>query len=217
MFIGHFALGFSAAKSKDSISLGTTFFAAQFLDLLWPFFLIMGWEVVEIDPGNTAYTPLNFVSYPISHSLLMAIAWGLIFGGVYYLITKRKNVSMVMGILVVSHWILDLITHRPDLPLTPWGETKAGFGLWNSIPGTIGVESVLFLLCVGIFITINKPRGIKSWLVLGGLLVFLVIINVGNVIGPPPPSVEMIGYVGFAQWLLVLWGYWIDRQQFATA
>ena len=216
MFIGHFALGFASGRTRNLISLGTTFLAVQFLDLLWPFFLIFGWEVVEIDPGNTAYTPLDFISYPISHSLLTAIIWGILFGLIYYVIKKNKNVSILMGFLVVSHWVLDFITHRPDLPLTPWGDTKVGLGLWNSVPGTVAVEGLLFVVCIIIFLKYNKPEGLKSWLVISGLILFLVIINVGNVVGPPPPSTEMIGYVGFSQWLLIFWGYWIDNQKFVS-
>ena len=80
MFIGHFGVGLGAKKAAPSISLGTLFLAAQFLDLLWPTFLLLGWERVKIQPGMTVMTPLNFTHYPLSHSLLMACIWGVLFG-----------------------------------------------------------------------------------------------------------------------------------------
>ncbi|HEX9651969.1 MAG TPA: metal-dependent hydrolase [Cyclobacteriaceae bacterium] len=214
MFIGHFALGFASKKLAKPLSLGTSFLAVQFLDLLWPFFLIFGWETVEIDPGNTAYTPLNFISYPISHSLLTSLGWGILFGLVFYLVKREKGHAILLGFLVVSHWVLDFMTHRPDLPLTPWGSMKVGMELWKSIPATIVVESLLFIAGVYIYLTSTKPRGLKSWLVIMGLVFFLIIISIVNITSPPPPSAEMIGYAGFAQWLLVFWGYWIDKQRF---
>ena len=84
MFIGHFGVGFAAKKVAVKPSLGTLFLAAQFVDLLWPLLLLLGLERVQIDPGNTVVTPLDFIRYPISHSLLAVIIWGLIFGGIYY-------------------------------------------------------------------------------------------------------------------------------------
>ena len=216
MFIGHFALGFTSKKFSKTLSLGTSFLAVQFLDLLWPFFLIFGWERVEIDQGNTAYTPLDFVSYPISHSMITSLLWGLIFGLIYFRIKKEKSNSVLLGVLVFSHWILDFLTHRPDLPITPWGDYKVGLGLWNSIPATVIIESILFIIGIYYFLKISKPQGSKSWVVILGLVAFLIIINIVNITSPPPPSPEVIGYAGFAQWLLVFWGYWIDKQRFAN-
>lgn len=131
MFIGHFALGFAAKRAAPRISLGILFAAAQFADLLWPVLLVFGIEQVRIAPGNTAFTPLDFVNYPVSHSLLMLLIWGLLFGMLY-------KTPVLVG-LVVSHWILDFVTHRPDMPLYPGGP-KLGLGLWNSVPATVAVE-----------------------------------------------------------------------------
>jgi len=216
MFIGHFALGLGAKKISPKPSLGTLFIAAQFVDLLWPFLLLMGWEVVKVEPGNTVFTPLNFVHYPISHSLLMTIAWGIIIGGIYYGLRKDKQGAIWLGILVISHWALDFLTHRPDLPLYP-GSIKVGLGLWNSLAGTVLVEGMVFI--GGIYLYIKSTRaknkiGVYSF---WGLIVFLIIIYVSNIFGPPPPeSTSVIAIVGLAQWLLVAWGYWIDRNRVAA-
>src|SRR6185436_9757600 len=144
MFIGHYAVALGAKKLVPRASLGTLIAAATFLDLVWPVFLILGIEKVSIAPGITAFTPLDFESYPYSHSLLTAIAWGALFGAVYFLRAGRNaTAALVMGALVVSHWILDAATHRPDLPLDPWSDIRVGLGLWDSIPATLAVELVV--------------------------------------------------------------------------
>jgi hypothetical protein len=213
MFIGHFGIGFGAKKFESHPSLGTLFFASQFIDLIWPLFLLSGIERVRIDPGNTAFTPLDFIYYPFSHGLISVLIWGFLFGIVYYLIKKNIKASIVLGLLVLSHWILDLITHRPDLPLFPGTDLKAGFGLWNSVLLTVLVESAIFAAGVFLYMKTTKAKNKKGTLGLWGLLIFLIFIYIMNMFSPPPPSAEAIGYVGLAQWLLVLWGYWVSKNR----
>ncbi len=216
MFIGHFALAMAAKKRDNRPSLGTYFLAAQFLDLLWPFFLITGVETVLIDPGNTAFTPLDFVSYPYSHSLVAAIFWGALFTLIYYLIKRFGSAALLLGLLVISHWLLDFITHRPDLPLGLNEETKVGLGLWNQKELTIAIEFLLFGLSAYLYASstkaVNKTGQYAWW----GLLLFLAIIYVLNTFGDPPPDATAIGYVGLAQWLFIAWGYWIDHNRRST-
>jgi membrane-bound metal-dependent hydrolase YbcI (DUF457 family) len=94
---------------------------------------------VRIEPGNTAFTPLNFISYPISHSLLAAIGWATLFALLYYAVKRYRAGAVLIWIGVVSHWVLDFVVHRPDLPLYPGGP-RLGLGLWNSILATVIVE-----------------------------------------------------------------------------
>ena len=213
MFIGHFGVGLAAKKISPKPSLGTLFFASQFLDLLWPSFILFGIEKVKIDPGNTAFTPLNFVYYPFSHSLLATIFWALLFGLIYYLIRKNKKAAIVLGLLVISHWILDLITHRPDLPLYPGSNIFLGLGLWNSIIGTVIIEGLIFLGGIYLYIKSTKAKNKVGTYALLGLIIFLIIIYVMNLAGSPPPDETAIGYVGLSQWLIVLWSYWIDKNR----
>jgi len=119
MFIGHFAGGFASKRFAPQASLGVLMAAPTVLDLLWPIFLALGWEQVRVDPGNTAVTPLDFVSYPISHSLLTACGWGMLFALVYWLVSHYVRGAVVIALGVVSHWVLDFVTHRPDMPLYP--------------------------------------------------------------------------------------------------
>ena len=115
MFLGHFAVGFGAKRLAPRASLGTLLLAAQFIDLLWPTLVLLGVERVRIAPGITAVVPLDFEHYPISHSLLAVVGWALLFGAVYFLIRRDRRTSLVLGLAVLSHWLLDWITHRPDL------------------------------------------------------------------------------------------------------
>jgi hypothetical protein len=213
MFIGHFGTAFAVKKIAPKLSLGTMFMAAQFIDLLWPLLLLLGIEKVAIDPGNTAVTPLDFYHYPISHSLLGVLGWAVLFGLVYYLIKKSWKNSLLLGILVLGHWLLDLLTHRPDLPLIPGLELKVGLGLWNSLIGTLIIEVAIFLGGVILYMKITKAKNRKGSYGAWGLIIFLLLVYSSNIFGAAPPSVEPIAYVGLLQWLLVIWGYWIDRNR----
>jgi uncharacterized membrane protein len=217
MFIGHFGVGFAAKKFTKKTSLGTLFLASQFIDLLWPFFVIFGIETVAIDIGNTAFTPLDFIYYPFSHSLLGVVIWALLFGVVYYLLKKDLKTSLILGILVLSHWILDFITHRPDLPLLLGSDSLlVGLGLWNSIIATVTIESTIFIAGVYLYLAVTKPKSKVGAYSLWSLIIFLIIIYLSNLFGPPPESAEAVGYVGLAQWLLITWAYWIDRNRSIT-
>ncbi len=213
MFIGHFGTAFAAKKIDSRPSLGTLMLAAQFIDLLWPVLLLLGIEKVAIDPGNTTVTPLDFYHYPISHSLLGVLGWGVLLGVVYYLVRKNWKGSLLLAALVLSHWVLDLVTHRPDLPLIPGMEVKVGFGLWNSLIGTLLVELAVFIGGVFLYMKMTRAKNSKGKYAAWGLIVFLVLVYSSNIFGAAPPSVEPIAYVGMLQWLLVLWGYWIDRNR----
>ena len=157
MFIGHFAVGFAAKRAAPRLSLAVLFAAAQFADLLWPVLVALGIEQVRIQPGITAFTPLDFISYPYSHSLLFLCLWGLVFGAICAGVVRDRRVWLVVFALVVSHWVLDWITHRPDMPLYP-GSAKVGLGLWNSVPATIVVEVTMFILGVWIYARSTRAR-----------------------------------------------------------
>lgn len=214
MFIGHFALGFAAKRVAPAVSLGTLFLACQLADLVWPTFVLLGLEVVEITPGATAVTPLTFVSYPYSHSLVALMVWAAVVAGVYGAVRHAGAVALgVVAALVLSHWVLDVATHAPDMPVTIGGDTRVGFGLWNSLPGTMVVESLLFAAGVWAYARVTAPRDRAGTWGLWGLVAFLAVIYAANLFGPPPPSVAAIAGAGHAIWLLVLWGYWLDRHR----
>jgi membrane-bound metal-dependent hydrolase YbcI (DUF457 family) len=168
---------------------------------------------VKIEPGNTVFTPLNFVYYPYSHSLLAAIFWALLFGAIYYLFKKNFKTSLLLGVLVVGHWVLDFLSHRADLPLVPWSDYKVGLGLWNSLPFTIIVEGLIFCTGAWFYISYAKAKNKTGFYRIWGLLIFLVVIYINNIFASPPPAEATIGWVGLSQWLIIAWGYWIDKKR----
>lgn len=213
MFVGHYAVALATKKPAPKVSLGTLFLAAQFLDLIWPFFLLLGIETVKIIPGDTVFTPLDLHDYPISHSLLTVIGWSALFGGVYYAMKHNACAAFILGIAVFSHWFLDFVTHRPDMPLYPGSTTYMGLGLWNSFAGTMIVEGLLFTGAVVMYTrsttAIDKTGTYAFW----SLIVLLVMMYFANAFGPPPPDEKSLAYVALGQWLFVPWMYWIDRHR----
>lgn len=213
MFIGHFAVALAAKKAAPKTNLAVLIAAAQLVDLLWPVFLLFGLEHVRIDAGNTVVTPLDFYDYPITHSLAGAAGWSALFGALYYLRTKLSREAAVVALVVFSHWLLDLLTHRPDLPLMGNDSMKFGLGLWNSFAGTMLAEFGLFGIGAYLYSTVTKANNRTGTVALVSLLVFLAVMHAGNLFGPPPPSVEMIAVAGNAMWLFVLWGWWIEKNR----
>ena len=214
MFIGHFALGLAAKRAAPRVSLPVLFSAAQLADLLWPFLLLAGAERVRIAPGITAFTPLDFVSYPYSHSLLLLGVWGVLFVFAYKKVSRAAAVaSGTLLALVLSHWVLDFITHRPDMPIYPGGP-KVGLGLWNSVPATIAVESTMFAAGVWIYARTTRARDAVGKWAFVGLIALLGISYAANIVSAPPPSVNaiaIVGIVGAAVLLGLSW--WTDRHR----
>lgn len=217
MFIGHFGVGFAAKKAAPGVSLGSLLLAALFLDLLWPAFLLLGVESVRIVPGTGFVNPFVFEHYPYSHSLLAAVAWGGLVACVYYLQRRKAIGSFVLGGLVVSHWLLDAVVHRPDLPLFPGSAVVAGLSAWSSLPLTLAIEVPTFALGAWLYWRATSPRDAIGRWGFPLLLVTLLGIYAGNLFGSRPPNATAIGWVGQMQWLLILWAYWIDKHRVRSA
>jgi membrane-bound metal-dependent hydrolase YbcI (DUF457 family) len=213
MFIGHLAVGFASKRVTPKASLGVLMAAPMALDLLWPLFLLAGWEQVRIDPGNTAFTPLDFVSYPYTHSLAMSVVWAALFALIYWAVTRYTAGAFVIAAGVVSHWILDYVTHRPDLPLYPGGTERLGLELWNSVAGTIAIESVMFAAAVWIYVSSTRARDRIGSYGFWAFVVFMLITYFGNAFGSPPPSAALVARLGLAIWLIPLWAWWFDRHR----
>jgi len=214
MFLGHYALALGAKKAVPAVSLGTLILAAQFADLLWPTLLLLGLETVAIEPGNTVVTPLNFISYPYSHSLLMLLAWSALFALAHWLLRgKRPMAIATVAALVFSHYLLDVHTHRPDMPITIGGATRLGLGLWNHPGATLAIESGLFIIGAALYTSATRPRNRTGEVVFWFLIVILVAIYFSALYGPPPPNPEAVAVAGHLLWLFVLWGYWVDRNR----
>jgi hypothetical protein len=215
MFIGHFGAGMAGKGVARRVSLGTLFMAAEFIDLIWPIFLLLGWEEVRIVPGETVVTPLEFTRFPLSHSLLMVLGWSLGFGYVFYLFRRYLKGAIVVGALVLSHWFLDFIVQRPDLPLIPGLDIYCGLGLWNSLAGTLVVEGVVFAAGLSYYLRSTTARDKVGKYGIWTLVILLAIFYLANVFGPPPPSETLVAWGSLGCWLFVGLAYWIDRHRIA--
>ncbi len=212
MFIGHFGLALAAKKVAPRPSLGTLLFAALLVDGIWPVFLLLDWEKVEIVPGLTAVTPLLFVSYPYTHSLVAGALWAALFAGGYFALRRDRVGACWLAALVLSHWVLDFVSHRPDMPLWPGGP-KVGLGLWYSLPATLAVEFLLFGTGAWLYVSATRPRDRIGAAAFWIFIATLGAIYLSSVFGPPPPSVQVLAISGLLGWLFVAWAYWIDRHR----
>jgi hypothetical protein len=197
MFLGHFAAALAAKKAAPKTSLGTLVFAAQFADMLWPLLLLLGIEQVRIVPGLLPTSPLDFTSYPISHSLVAQLGWAAILGVAYFMLRRDGWSALLVGALVPTHWLLDFIAHRPDMPIYPGG-ARYGLGMWNSVPLTIIVEYVLFAAGIAIYVSVTRATGRTGNLALWSLLGLLAVLYPASLFGPPPPSVRVLAWSAIA-------------------
>ena len=213
MFLGHYGAAFAAKRVAPRASLGTFALAAQLLDEIWPILVLMGIERVRVAPGEMAANPLDFEYYPYTHSLVGALVWSLLLGGIYYLRRRDRRTAMIVGLLVLSHWILDVPMHRPDLQLWPGSSVRVGLGAWRSIPLTIALELIVFLGGLAMYLRATRARDrVGSW-ALWAMVVVLALIFVGGFTAAPPPNGRAVAFGALALWLFVPWGYWIDRHR----
>jgi hypothetical protein len=213
MFAGHLGAALVAKSVEPRPSLGVYVAAAYGLDMLWPAFLLAGVESVRIQPGATPFTPLVFVSYPWSHSLVMSVVWGSLAALAMTRFVSTRIASLAVGLVVVSHWRLDWITHVPDLPIWPGGPLE-GLGLWRSTTATLLVEGAFFLAAIAAYVRRSRPRDAAGRWAFWGLVVLVALIWVSGPFSPPPPSVGAIIVVGIVGALLLpAWSAYIDRHR----
>ena len=214
MFIGHIAVGFASKKFAPRTSLAALIAAPIFLDLLWPFFLLFGWEHVRIVPGFTRYNPLDLYDFPWSHSLLMSIVWATGFAVIYYAATRYRPGAIAIWIGVVSHWILDWITHIPDMPLYPGSGPKLGLGLWNHVAATMTTEIAMLLVGVSIYARATRARDRIGRYAFFAYVVVLLVLFIGDRFSAVPPAVSAIIWSALiAEAVLLVWPWWFDRHR----
>lgn len=215
MFIGHFGLSFAAKKAAPNVSLGTLFIATQLVDIIWPFLLVFNIEKVAIVPGYTKSNALEFLFFPYTHSLLAGILWGVVAGFIYWLFKRDKQGSLVVGLCVLSHWFFDLVVHTADLPLSPFGDFKVGFGLWNHVAISLTIETIIFLAGVYLYANFTKAKTSAGKWGLWSFVIFLLIFNFANTFGPPPSGSTMTLFVTLVTLIgiIVSIAYWVDTKR----
>lgn len=217
MFLGHFGLGFAGKRVAPAVSLGALFLAVQWADLLFWIFCLLGIEHFRIQPGNTRMTPMDFFDYPISHSLVGLAVWGLLVGGTYGLLRRDRLAALVLAAGVLSHWFLDALVHRPDMPLAPGGGPKVGLSIWNHPALTVLLELLVYGAGLAVYLKTTRAVDRTGTWALWSLVAFLAALWVASVAGPPPPSERAVEWTGLAMWIFVPWGYWIDRHRAIVA
>jgi hypothetical protein len=213
MFIGHFGLAFAAKKLAPKTSLGTLIFATEFVDLLWPICLLLGIEHVVIAPGITRMTPLDFTDYPITHSLLMGVIWALVVGGAYFLSRRYADGAWVVAVCVLSHWVLDWITHRRDLTLYPGSTAKFGLGLWNHWAEEIVLEGGIFIAGIIVYLVTTRARDNIGRYAYWSLIALLLLVWISALLGGAPPSAKAVAWGSLSIWITVSWARWADKHR----
>jgi hypothetical protein len=212
MFLGHFGLGLAGKRVAPRMSLGSLFLAVQLADLLFFVMTLIGAEHFRISPGATRVTPMDFFDYPYSHSLLALAGWAAVVGAIYWIGRNSLAGGIVLAAGILSHWVLDVVVHRRDMPLGLHGPYY-GLQVWDSLPLTIGVEALLFGAGIAVYLGATRARdGVGVW-AFWALIAFLAVTWLASVLGPPPPSERVVQWMGLLTWLFVPWGWWIDRHR----
>jgi hypothetical protein len=212
MFVGHYAAGFLGKRAAPRVGLGWLLLAATLMDLLWAAFLLLGLEHARIVPGFTAANPLDLYDYPWSHSLLLGFGWSALAAAGWWLWRRDARGAAVLGAVVFSHWLLDLASHLPDLPLWPGGGRRMGLGLWGSVTATVVVEGGLWLLAVVLYARGTRARDRVGSVGLWAFVALLSAAYAGS-FGGAPPSVQAIAGTNLTTALLLLWAAWFDRHR----
>ncbi len=212
MFVGHLAVGFGAKRMEPRISLGTTVLACMLADLLWSVFLIAGIEHVQfrqtIGAGN--YFAASNIAF--SHSLLMDAVWAALFALGYFLLRRNRWAAWVLFAAVLSHWFLDVVAHRSDMPIAPGVHKFFGLGLWTSIPATLVIEGGLWLAAIIVYVRATRPRNRAAFFIFWPVVVLLTLAWYNNIAGPPPPNPATAGISALIFFsLTVAWAYWMNR------
>ncbi len=212
MLVGHFAVGLIGKRVEPKLSLGTLVLAAMLADFLWCVFMLAGLEHVEFKPGRGAANYIAAFDVAFSHSLLMDVIWGALFAGIYFLWRRETRGALILFAVVLSHWLLDVVAHPPDMPLAPGETARFGLGLWKSIPATLIVEGGLWLIAIIIYARATRPGNRVGTYAFWIVVVLLTLIWYGNITGPPPPSVMVAGISSLIYFsLVVAWAYWMNR------
>jgi hypothetical protein len=218
MLLGHYGVAFALKRVEPKLSLGTLFIAVQLPDLLWGIFVLLGWEHARIVPGHTAVTPLEFLDYPISHSLVGGAIWSVVAAAAYYSWPTRDTsrhwqASAMVGLAVFSHYPLDVLVHAADLPLFGNESTKLGLGLWNNPAATLALELLVFGAGLALYVAKRSHRHPVRAGRITILVLTLLATYLANLYGPLPPSMTTVAVSAIVLYLAMgALAAWADRR-----
>lgn len=213
MFIGHIAVGFAAKRLSPRMPLGLLLLAPFLSDLIFPILVLTGVEQLQVLPSESGFLRMELVNLPYSHSLEGIAAQAVILALAWFAWRREARGAVVLAALVLSHWVLDAVTHRPDMALFFSGGPKLGLGLWYSLAATVAIEGSFFILCLWLYVSATRATGAAGRIGLVGLVALLGVIYLGFVMGPPPPSAEAVSYLTLSGWLIPFWAGWIERHR----
>jgi hypothetical protein len=208
--VGHIAVGFAAKRWAPRTSLAWLVLSAIFVDLLWSVFVLLGIERARITPGITRSVPLDLQYIPFSHSLIAVIAWGLVLSGAYFARHRDLRVAAVLWLGVFSHWVLDWISHRPDMPILISGP-RVGLGLWNHPLPAFCTEAGMLAIGVWLYGTVTRARSRRGAIGFSILVAALFVFNVAAYLGPAPPTITPMAAGNLSMVLLLVLLYYVDR------
>ena len=211
MFVGHLAAGFAAKRIEPKLSLGTLLLAVMLADLIVFPLLIAGIEHFTVQPGIRVNRMVG-QDIVYSHSLLMDGIWAALFATAYFLRRRYPRGAWILFAAVLSHWFLDVVSHRPDMPLAPGLPWVFGLGLWNSIPATLLVEGGAWLLAIILYVRATRAKssaGIYAFWIGIALLTLAWYGNITTGMDPNPVRAGISGLIFFS--LMIAWAYWMNR------
>jgi len=219
MFVGHYGIGLALKKVEPRLSLGVLIFGAIMLDILFGLFLLSGIEHAKIVPGATVVSPFEFYDYPYSHSALGAIMWATAGFLVYWLWpsgnrTQRKRPAFILAIAIFSHFILDVISHTPDMTISGNNSPILGLSLWNSLAGTMIVEIGLMFIGIALYKSVTHSVSSAGKYGFALMILILMVLFIGNIFAPAPPDMISVAVTMTAgQLALVALAFWVDRNR----
>ena len=213
MFIGHFAPALAAAAHPRAPKLGTLFVAAQLVDWGFSALLLTGAERMRVVPGITAMNPMDLYDMPYTHSLVGCAAWALGFAALVWVARRDSLAAGIAGAVVLSHWLLDLMVHRPDLTLTG-SPPKLGLGLWNHPLIEMPLELALTFGALAFYLSRTRGPALPG-IVLGAVLLALQLVNwFGPVASEVTPGTSYLAFFAFGLATLAAW--WLGKTRMAV-
>jgi len=213
MLVGHCAVALAGKRVEPRLSLGTLMAAAVLSDLLGFILILLGIEHWTMNPGRAGIFAVDLDSMAWSHGLLPNIVWAGLFAGGYFLWRRRLACAWILFAAVLSHWLLHFASHRPDMPLAPGISGRYGLGLWTSVPATLLVEGLLWLLALAIYLRATRASKRTGIYIFWAMFVLLTLSWVNNIAATPPATSLTAAATASLTFftLLVAWAYWMDR------